>query len=143
LALGKTVFEAVNAYRESRAFVRRLGLKRPPSAEILCQRLDGASADTTSRLREANLWVLETHGEPLVNSLGLVRLDIDTTPIDYSGTKREGIVYTDKGFVGYHAILANLGAQGTHGRRNRVPARSIPSKTLSRSSSAPSGPPDE
>lgn len=112
LALGKTDFEAVNAYRDDRAFVRLLGLKRLPSAEILRQRLDGAPADTTARLQEANLRVLETHGKPLANSLGLVPLDIDTTPMDNSGTKREGIGYTYKGFVGYHPILAYLGEQG-------------------------------
>ena len=112
LALGKTDFEAVNAYRDDRAFVRLLGLKRLPSAEILRQRLDGAPADTTARLQEANLRLLETHGKPLANPLGLVPLDIDTTPMDNSGTKREGIGYTYKGFVGYHPILAYLGEQG-------------------------------
>jgi len=112
LALGKTDFEAVSAFREDRAFLRMLGLKRLPSAEILRQRLDGATADTAARLQEANLRLLETHGKPLANRLGVVPLDIDTTPMDNSGTHREGIGYTYKGFVGYHPLLAYLGEQG-------------------------------
>lgn len=112
LALGKTDFEAVSAYREDRAFARLLGLKRLPSAEILRQRLDGAAADTAARLQEASLRLLETHGKPLANRLGFVPLDIDTTPMDNSGTHREGIGYTYKGFVGYHPLLAYLGEQG-------------------------------
>ena len=112
LALGKTDFEAVSAYREDRSFRRMLGLKRLPSAEILRQRLDGAPAQTTERLREANLRLLETHGKPLANRQGFVPLDIDTTPMDNSGSKREGVSWTYKKFDGYHPILAYLGEQG-------------------------------
>jgi hypothetical protein len=39
-------------------------------------------------------------------------LDIDTTPMDNSGTQPEGIGYTGKGFAGYHPLLAYLGEQG-------------------------------
>lgn len=112
LALGKTDFEAVSAYRDDRGFIRLLGLKRLPSAEILRQRLDGAPADTEERLQEASLRILETHGKPLPNRLGWVPLDIDTTPMDNSGTHREGVSYTYKGFDGYHPLLAYLGEQG-------------------------------
>ncbi len=112
LALGKTDFEAVSAYRDDRAFKRLLGLKRLPSAELLRQRLDGPPTGTDEQLQEAVLRILETHGKPLANWLGFVPLDIDTTPMDNSGTHREGVCYTYKGFDGYHPLMAYLGEQG-------------------------------
>jgi hypothetical protein len=112
LAIGKTDFEAVSAYRNDPAFTRLLGLKRLPSAEILRQRLDGSPHDTPERLREANLNLLQAHGKPLANRLGFVPLDIDTTPMDNSGSHREGVSYTYKGFDGFHPLLAYLGEQG-------------------------------
>ncbi|MCH9046677.1 MAG: IS1380 family transposase [SAR324 cluster bacterium] len=112
LALGKTDFEAVTAFRDDVAFGHLLRLKRVPSAEILRQRLDGAPAKTDAALHEASLRLLEAHGEPLANAQGFVPLDIDTTPMDNSGTHREGVSYTYKGFCGYHPLLAYLGEQG-------------------------------
>ncbi len=112
LALGKCDFEAVSAYRDDVAFRRLLRLKRLPTAEILRQRIDAAPADLDQRLHEASLRILEAHGEPLANSHGFVPLDIDTTPMDNSGTQREGVSYTYKGFNGYHPPFAYLGDQG-------------------------------
>jgi len=68
LALGKTDFEAVSAYRSDRAFARLLGLKRLPSAEILRQRLDHAPPDAAARLSEASLRTLEAHAKPKANA---------------------------------------------------------------------------
>jgi hypothetical protein len=59
LALGKTDFEAVSAYRGDPAFRRLLRLKRVPSAEILRQRLDAAPPEVDERLHEASLRLLE------------------------------------------------------------------------------------
>jgi hypothetical protein len=112
LALGKTDFEAVSAYRDDPAFRRLLRLKRVPSAEILRQRLDAAPPEVDERLHEASLRLLEAHGEPLAGAHGFVPLDIDTTPMDNSGTQREGVSWTYKKFDGYHPILAYLGEQG-------------------------------
>lgn len=53
LALGKTDFEAVTAFRDDVAFGHLLRLKRVPSAEILRQRLDGAPAKTDAALPAA------------------------------------------------------------------------------------------
>ncbi|MCH9046519.1 MAG: IS1380 family transposase [SAR324 cluster bacterium] len=112
LALGKTDFEAVSAYRDDVVFRRLLRLKRLPSAEILRQRIDAAPAQLDKKFHEASLRILEAHGEPLANSHGFVPLDIDTCPMDNSGTKREGVAYTYKGFNGYHPLFAYLGEQG-------------------------------
>lgn len=112
LALGKCDFEAVSAYRNDPAFTQLLGLKRLPSAEILRQRLDGAPQDTPERLHKANLSLLEAHAKPLANKWGFVPLDIDTTPMDNSGSHREGVSYTYKGFDGFQPLLAYLGEQG-------------------------------
>lgn len=112
LALGQTDFEAVTPYRDDPAFGPLLGLERVPSAEILRQRMDRAPADTDAKLHEASLRLLETHGVPAANTHGFVPLDIDTTPMDNSGTRREEVSYTYKGFEGYHPLLAYLGEQG-------------------------------
>jgi len=112
LALGKTDFEAVSAYRADPSFRKLLGLKRVPSAEILRQRLDAAPAEVDARLHEASLRLLEAHGAPLAGAHGFVPLDIDTSPMDNSGTHREGVSYTYKGFDGYHPLFAYLGEQG-------------------------------
>ena len=112
LALGKSDFEAVSAYRDDVAFRRMLRLKRLPSAEIMRQRIDAAPAQLEQKLHEACLRILETHGEPLANKQGFVPLDFDTSPMDNSGTQREGVSYTYKGFNGYHPLFAYLGEQG-------------------------------
>ena len=112
LALGKTDFEAVSAYRADPAFRKLLRLKRVPSPEILRQRLDAAPAEVDAALHEASLRLLEAHGAPLAGAHGFVPLDIDTTPMDNSGTQREGVSWTYKKFDGYHPILAYLGEQG-------------------------------
>ncbi len=112
LTLGKSDFESVSAYRDDVAFRRLLRLKRLPSAEILRQRIDAAPGDLEQKLQEASLRLLETHGEPLANARGFVPLDIDTTPMDNSGTKREGVSWTYKKFDGYHPLMAYLGEQG-------------------------------
>ena len=76
------------------------------------QRIDAAPAPLDKKLHEASLRILEAHGEPLANSQGFVPLDIDTCPMDNSGTRREGVSYTYKGFNGYHPLFAYLGEQG-------------------------------
>ena len=39
-------------------------------------------------------------------------LDIDVFPMDNSGTKKEGVSYTYKGFDGYAPLAAYLGEEG-------------------------------
>jgi len=41
-------------------------------------------------------------------------LDIDVTPFDNSGTKKEGVSRTYKGMDGYAPIFAYLGEEGTY-----------------------------
>lgn len=112
LALGQTDFEAVTPYRDDPTFGPLLGLKRVPSAEILRQRMDAAPEETDARLHEASLRMLEAHAAPMAGAHGYVPLDIDTSPLDNSGTRREGVAYTYKGVYGYHPLFAYLGEQG-------------------------------
>jgi hypothetical protein len=112
LALGKCDCEAVSAYRDDPGFPRLLGLKRLPSAEILRQRLDQAPAEGDAQLAEANVRMLEAHATPLAGKHGLVPLDFDSTPMDNSGTHREGVSWTYQGFDGYHPLFCYLGERG-------------------------------
>ena len=43
---------------------------------------------------------------------GLIMLDIDATPLDNSGTKKEGVACTYKMFLGYILVCAYLGREG-------------------------------
>ena len=112
LALGKCDFEAVSAYRDDSSFARLLGLKRLPSAEILRQRLDQAPPEVDAKLAAANIRMLEAHAQPLAGKHGFVPLDVDSSPMDNSGTHREGVSWTYKGFEGYHPLFCYLGEQG-------------------------------
>jgi hypothetical protein len=41
-----------------------------------------------------------------------IPVDIDTSPMDNSGSHKEGVPYTYKGFEGYHPIFAYYGREG-------------------------------
>lgn len=46
------------------------------------------------------------------NSSSYMQLDLDVSPFDNSGTKKEGVSRTYKGFDGYSPFIAYLGQEG-------------------------------
>ncbi len=68
--------------------------------------------DLDQKLHEANLRMLETHGEPLANGHGFVPLDIAVTPMEHSGTWRDCVSWPYKEFDGNYPLIAFLGEQG-------------------------------
>jgi len=126
LCLGQSDFEAINASTgESGAFFRRaLGLKAVPSEPTLRQRLDALAALDAQPatpverclrtiLLEESAAMVRRHAPTLTPCLGdWVAVDIDVSPFDNSGTRKEGVGYTYKGTDGYAPNFAYLGQEG-------------------------------
>jgi len=113
ICLGKPDFDAIEAFREGPFFCESLGLDSVPSSPTLRQRLDSArgafndvilkeSGRLVGRLAPA---VTPCHGN-------LVAVDIDVSPFDNSGTKKEGVSWTYKKCDGYAPIFAYVGEEG-------------------------------
>lgn len=126
LCQGKSDFEAINAHdTESDEFFRlALGIKQVPSEPTLRQRLDllGAhdAATTTpveERVRtivlEESAQMVRRHVPKLTAAFqDWIPLDVDVSPFDNSGSRKQGVSYTYKKVDGYAPILAYLGQEG-------------------------------
>ena len=105
LCLGKSDFDAIDAFRTDPFFLHALGLERAPSAAILRQRLDAHADAFKDVVITATIEFLCRSGAritPLAN--GLVPLDADVTPFDNGKTKKEGVSRTYKGSDGFAPI---------------------------------------
>ena len=115
LCLAKPDFDAIEPFRNDEFFKRSLGLKDVPSSGTLRQRLDdlAQNEECFRIIREQNRWLLNQHTPVITSSYKeWVPLDIDVSPFDNSGTKKEGVSYTYKKVDGYAPILAYLGLEG-------------------------------
>ena len=119
LCLGKPDFEAIEAFREDEFFRRALGLKKVPSEGTLRQRLDELEHRCDAILREESAAMVVRHAPKLTPCYeDWLALDIDPSPFDNSGTKREGVSWTYLKFDGYNPWFAYLGNEGS-GYRDR------------------------
>jgi len=114
---GKTDFESMNEKRGSVFFKEALGLNfvyAKETVRLYLEKMAGDSEGITSQLRESSekiickaplhgLWIKEKHYLPV---------DIDTTTMDNSKTKKEGVSRTYQGYDGYQPILAYVGNEG-------------------------------
>jgi hypothetical protein len=124
LVTGKSDFDAIENRRQDDFFRTSLGIGQVPSAPSLRQRFDDRADAFTPHVDAASTDFLANAGAPvtpLVVKWGsslrprkkkFVTLDIDVTPMDNSKTKKEGVGWTYKGFVGYAPIAAYLGEEG-------------------------------
>lgn len=116
LCQAKSDFEAIREMEEDRDFYKNaLDIKRIPSCETLRQRMDIAGKRFRSILLEENVNMLNgAHVEytPCSDKHPWIPLDVDVSPFDNSGTKKQGVSYTYKGFNGYAPIFAYLGNEG-------------------------------
>lgn len=118
LATGKSDFEAVENIRNDDWFRRCMGIRQMPSASRLRQRFDEDATALTPLIEDSLAEVVVNLDAP-VSPLPLrldkqqhIALDIDVFPMDNSGTKKEGVAYTYKGYDGYAPIAAYLGQEG-------------------------------
>ncbi|MBM4310903.1 MAG: IS1380 family transposase [Deltaproteobacteria bacterium] len=115
LCLAKPDFDAVEPFRQDEFFKRSLGIKAVPSSATMRQRLDDLAQveDCFRIIAEQNRWLLNQHTPVITSSYQeWVPLDIDVSPFDNSGTKKEGVSYTYKKVDGYAPIFAYLGLEG-------------------------------
>ena len=124
LTTAKSDFDAIENRREDDFFRTSLGLGQVPSAPSLRQRFDDRADAFIPHVDAATVDFVANVGAPvtpLVIKWGsslrpqkrkFVVLDIDVTPMDNSKTKKEGVGWTYKGFVGYAPIAAYLGQEG-------------------------------
>jgi hypothetical protein len=124
MCTGKSDFDAVENRREDAFFKTSLGITKVPSAPSLRQRFDEHANAMLAHVDNAAIAFLDNvratvspieivEGTCLARrKLKLTPLDIDVFPMDNSGTKKEGVSYTYKGFNGYAPLAAYLGQEG-------------------------------
>ena len=113
LCLGQSDYAAIEPFRRERFFARSLGLSRLPSEETLRQRMDQLGTSPLSILHEETAGMLRANAPALAPChRGRVPLDVDVSPWDNSGTKKEGVACTYKLCDGYAPIFAYLGLEG-------------------------------
>jgi hypothetical protein len=113
LCLGKSDYADIEAYRGEEFFRRAMGLGKLPSEETLRQRMDQLGTEPIARLHEESARLLARHASVLTPCHGeWIPLDIDVSPFDNSGTKKEGVAWTYKKLHGYAPNFAYLGLEG-------------------------------
>jgi hypothetical protein len=113
LCLGKSDFTDIEPFRKDEFFRMSLGLKAIPSEATLRQRLDAMQDACGPILREESAELIRKHVRKLTPCHGAwVPLDIDVSPFDNSGTKKEGVSWTYKKVDGYAPIFGYLGEEG-------------------------------
>jgi len=124
LATGKSDFDAIESRRDDAFFKRALAITKVPSAPSLRQRFDERASAMIDHVDKASIDFLIATGAPITPivlrygpslraaKIQYVVLDMDVFPMDNSGTKKEGVSYTYKGFDGYAPLAAYLGQEG-------------------------------
>jgi len=122
LCQGKSDFDHIEPFRNDEFFPEALRVTDVPSSPTLRQRLDLVASDENrawqSIILEESAGLLHKVQAPLTpivlgeDQRVYLPLDIDVSPFDNSGTKKEGVSRTYKGCDGYAPIFAYLGQEG-------------------------------
>lgn len=113
LCLGKSDYADIEGYRREEFFRQALGLKKLPSEETLRQRMDQLGTTPLATLHEESARMIARHAPALTPCRDdWIPLDIDVSPFDNSGTKKEGVAWTYKKLDGYAPNFAYLGNEG-------------------------------
>lgn len=117
LCQGRTHFEDIELFRqdEAESFSLSMGIDKIPSESTLRQRLgELATKESMTKIEGVNLAVLKAHQiSPLeINGRFYIPNDIDVTPLDNTGSHREHVSRTYKGYDGFAPIMSNIGTQG-------------------------------
>jgi len=108
-------FNDIELYRDDEVFRHSFGINKLPSEAVFRQRLDELpESKTHGALRESNLSFLskQTFGTVEVAGLDLVPVDVDVSPLDNSGSAKQGVSHTYKGHAGYAPMFAYIGTEG-------------------------------
>lgn len=114
LCQGKSDFDHIEPFRQDPFFSQALMINTVPSSPTLRQRMDmGAKTGWAKLVIEQSvslLGLLQAKISPCLDQL--VPLDIDVSPFDNSGTKKEGVSCTYKKVDGFAPVFAYLGEEG-------------------------------
>ena len=115
LCMGKPDFDAISEFQNDAAYYQTaLHLKTGfPSAATLRQRMDEIGKSLRSQLLRFSAHLLKRNNvEPTALKNGMIPVDMDVTPMDNSNTKKEGVSFTYKKFMGYAPMMAYIGKEG-------------------------------
>lgn len=115
LSNAHTDFTNVNLYRRDEVFTSSFGIKNLPSEETLRLRLDEFKPTATYQaLNTTNLELLKQQQLSSIKVGGerMIPVDFDVSPMDNSGSKKQGVSHTYKKHDGYAPMFAYVGAEG-------------------------------
>lgn len=113
VSVGKNDFEAINTIESELFFMTSMAVNDIPSEATLRQRMDNHAKGFLPIVEKASrdfLKNIRPELKPLAT--GHVPLDADVTPMDNSGSRKEGVSRTYKGCDGYAPMPAYLGQEG-------------------------------
>lgn len=113
LCLGKNDFESINTIESEFYLMSAMDINTIPCEATLRQRMDNHAKTFLPLVEKANLDFL-INIQPTLEPLetGHIPLDADVTPMDNSGSRKEGVSRTYKGCDGYAPMPAYLGQEG-------------------------------
>lgn len=117
LVQGRTSFAEIELFKRDRIFQESLNLCYTPAQETLRLYLEKIAIGiegVNSTLTDVNLRLLKkTTFSTVITELGeYIPVDMDVSTMDNSGTFKEGVGRTYKGFDGYAPIFCYLGLEG-------------------------------
>jgi len=113
LCIGKNDFEAINTIESEGYFMTAMDINNIPSEATLRQRMDNNAEAFLPIIEKASrdfLVNIQPTLEPLAT--GHIPLDADVTPMDNTGSHKEGVSRTYKGCDGYAPMPVYLGQEG-------------------------------
>lgn len=111
----RTDFNDIDLYRDDDIFKNAYGLKAIASEAVFRTRFDDLPAERThAALRRLNLELLRqrTFGRVDADGLKLIPVDMDASPFDNSGSRKQGVSFTYKGHDGFTPMFAYIGTEG-------------------------------
>ena len=115
LSNAHTDFTNVKFYQNDEVFTSSFGIKNLPSEETLRLRLDEFKPTPTYQaLNESNTQLIKQQQLTSVNvgEQKMIPVDFDVSPMDNSGSKKQGVSRTYKKHDGYAPMFAYIGAEG-------------------------------
>lgn len=115
LCEGRSDFVNIEIHKRDPIFKEALGLPKVPSESSFRQNLNQAATYGIDCIPQENLKVLrevEVFGTIKGDGVNYIPVHYDVTPMDNSGSHKEGSTRTYKGFDGYAPMMAYVGVQG-------------------------------
>ena len=113
LSIGKNDFEAINTIESEFYFMSAMDINDIPCEATLRQRMDNHADKFLPIVEKASrdfLCNIQPTLHPL--STGHIPIDADVTPMDNSGSHKEGVSRTYKGHDGFAPMAVYLGQEG-------------------------------